>query len=389
MRAPGMRSAIPCGVSRVCGPFITACLVIGIAAYYLSACIRPQIGTPLGAIIGAVFVFFLFMLLWSLAQVCWQHPGRITLQLDTLHEMVKRVCVRRGVLRAACSDVEVSTFTMALLQFRQCTHCLVVKFEGTHHCSTCETCIAHMDHHCPWVGQCVGQGNHKFFLLFLFYTCVCCVIIVGTAGPQLFAPGQSGINDLPLFGVFMAAAVFGIALGPFLWASMSNVGSGTSTLDKMQKARERRVAATNTSYVHVATDAATDNASRGRESTGAAAAAGVGAASSVALSPAVSSAADGGSNDSSDEDERPKAGMMDHLQRVFGTGTVFPGWFIPLVPASMLLEADAPSPSEWALEQHVAAQVAARFPPQQAGGQQQQQGMGIGGENGTASGVAW
>jgi palmitoyltransferase ZDHHC2/15/20 len=33
-----------------------------------------------------------------------------------------------------------------------------------------------MDHHCPWIGNCVGIDNHKFFIQFLFYTMICCFI---------------------------------------------------------------------------------------------------------------------------------------------------------------------------------------------------------------------
>ena len=34
------------------------------------------------------------------------------------------------------------------------------------HCYSCGACIEGLDHHCPWIGQCIGKKNEKYFVRF-------------------------------------------------------------------------------------------------------------------------------------------------------------------------------------------------------------------------------
>ncbi len=58
-----------------------------------------------------------------------------------------------------------------------CKHCKFVTGKDTQHCFICGKCVSDLDHHCPWIMNCVGRENHKYFFLFLFYVTIGCLYL--------------------------------------------------------------------------------------------------------------------------------------------------------------------------------------------------------------------
>ncbi|KAM4543477.1 palmitoyltransferase ZDHHC23-B [Fundulus diaphanus] len=81
-----------------------------------------------------------------------------------------------------------------------CPACRVVRPPRAGHCRICGVCVLRLDHHCVWINNCVGQANHRSFLLTLvsfLLTSLCGIgLVLRSVCPQqsvltalLYCPG--------------------------------------------------------------------------------------------------------------------------------------------------------------------------------------------------------
>ena len=86
-----------------------------------------------------------------------------------------------------------------------CPYCLVKKTYRSLHCLICQKCVDEFDHHCFWVGNCVGKNNYTLFFIFLIYILLNTLFNLGVTIAFLIielGDGTDGQNTFPpyIFG---------------------------------------------------------------------------------------------------------------------------------------------------------------------------------------------
>ena len=57
---------------------------------------------------------------------------------------------------------------------------------AVHARSKCGRCIVGLDHHCVFIGSCVGAGNRRAFMVFVFWTVAGCVYVAALSSALLW-----------------------------------------------------------------------------------------------------------------------------------------------------------------------------------------------------------
>ncbi len=160
------------------------CQRIGSSRVYHPGMYRRNKVCIVGPHFPATFVILIFI--WGATRffgfIAIETKATITLEKkdQTLHQVacVFMACLCTALLyMTACSDPGIMTSPTTLpdevanneelyKDWRWCSRCEIFQGPKTAHCNDCKVCIDELDHHCPWMGKCVGKGNMKWFKWF-------------------------------------------------------------------------------------------------------------------------------------------------------------------------------------------------------------------------------
>lgn len=108
------------------------------------------------------------------------------------------------------------------IKLKICDTCLIVRPPRSFHCAKCDVCIEVHDHHCPWVGGCIGMRNHKKFVTFLFMTSlagfigsIVCLPPIIQRYETAFAGGNDSMDAN--FGISICIGIFTLSMGVTLF----------------------------------------------------------------------------------------------------------------------------------------------------------------------------
>lgn len=169
--------------SREMGVFyLTLFLLVGVTVLFMTfeARLLTPILTPAVPFFAAIL--FLYVLL-AFLRAAFTDPGILPRATKSEADWVK-ISIATGDIpvdglgndsqQPAVRPYPIGAHTRQVLirdhvvKLNFCHTCRFFRPPRASHCSTCDNCVERFDHHCPWVGNCVGRRNYRYFILFIY-----------------------------------------------------------------------------------------------------------------------------------------------------------------------------------------------------------------------------
>ncbi|AFZ81156.1 zinc finger protein DHHC domain-containing protein [Theileria equi strain WA] len=135
----------------------------------------PWLGNFYGWTIPVVVVFLFCMSLILFFLASYTNPGILLRHHDpyNLYDHIKGGKRSSRIL----PQIEV-VIHGKFLRIKYCYTCNMYRSPRSIHCSVCDVCVNKFDHHCKWLGNCIGSNNYLTFISFIVITFVITAMMV-------------------------------------------------------------------------------------------------------------------------------------------------------------------------------------------------------------------
>lgn len=162
--------------------FLTLFLIITVTGLFLSfdgPYLFKNVSPAIPIIVSILFIFVITCLLkTSLTEpgIIPRATSREVIEIDHQNEEGGGGGGGRNVRQP-------KTITINGIHFKlkYCNTCRIYRPPRSSHCSICDNCILNFDHHCPWVGNCVGLRNYRYFYFFIVSLAILDLLILGSS----------------------------------------------------------------------------------------------------------------------------------------------------------------------------------------------------------------
>jgi len=178
-------STEPCACIRVCDSYgANICVWVSVlgpcAVYFLW--VLPDLVREGSYALPTVIVVTFLLTIGSLLAVCCSDPGIIPRREVILATGSREtLCQTLGYDPLGSEERDEDGLPgvpqeLRRQGYRACWTCHIVRPPNAAHCYDCGNCVIRFDHHCPFVNNCVGQRNYRFF--FAFVSSVWCLALL-------------------------------------------------------------------------------------------------------------------------------------------------------------------------------------------------------------------
>ena len=136
----------------------------------------------------------------------------------------------------------------AVRHLPMCRVCLHLKPPRASHCRRCGKCVRRMDHHCPWINNCLGHNNEHVFFVFVLSSAnvsFLCTFLISRIlyHKSVFAlsaiPGTFSLTSWPFWATFFTLDYAALSVGLILSSVTCFLTSQLFTVQTWQVLRNR------------------------------------------------------------------------------------------------------------------------------------------------------